>query len=262
MKKHLASLLLAFSFLSTPPANSADKSATWDITKMNYQIENTNVIVGGVCSGTIISKAQRLVLTAFHCVDSLFKEVTEKIVDTKTGEIKEITKQKLVPLNISVNKVRDFEIVSTSEFAAKIVGSDKLTDVALVQVTDTDWAPIDEALFASDTYSYQRGLHIYAVGNPAIQFDNSITEGIISSPQRTLNIGGNDLKVFQHSASVIGGNSGGAILNDDGELIGTLSAGVPGADISFAVPISYSKVMIRKAGFGGVLEGKRSSGPY
>ena len=225
----------------------------WDIDKMNTQIEDTNVIVGGVCSGTIISKSQRLVLTAYHCVDNLFEEVDEKIVDPKTGEIHEIKRQKIIPLKITTNKIRDFEIIATEDHTAKVVGSDQENDIALIQVIDTDYAPIAAAKIVSDSYKYMRGLKIFAIGNPAITFDNSITEGIISAPQRMLEIDGKRLKVFQFSAGIIGGNSGGAIVNDDGELIGTVSAAVRGSAIAFGVPISYTKEMITKAGFGSVL---------
>ena len=221
----------------------------WDIDKMSAQIENTNVIVGGVCSGTIISVPQRLVLTAYHCVDSQFTEVTEKVVDPKTGIVTEIKRQKLIPLKIRTNKVHDYKVVSTAEYAVRIVGSDNLNDIALLQVIDTDYKPAAAVTLAPDTYKYKRGLRIFAVGNPAIEFDNSITEGIISSPERSLEIDGKEFKFFQHSASIIGGTSGGSILNDDGELIGTVSAGLRGANIAFAVPISFTKDMLKKLKF-------------
>lgn len=232
----------------------ASTARAWDIDKMNTQIEDTNVIVGGVCSGTIISVPQRLILTAYHCVDDLFQETTEKVVDPKTGEIKEITKQKLIPLKITTNKVRNYEIVATEDHAAKIISSDKDNDIALIQVIDTDYIPLAAAPLAPDTYSYKRGLKIYVVGNPAIAFDNSVTDGLISAPQRMLDIEDKHFKVFQISAPVIGGNSGGSVLNDNGEMIGTLSAGIRGSAVSFAVPISYTKAMIVKAGFGAILE--------
>jgi len=244
----------AFLFLLSSQFWAVSAAHAWDIDKMNAQIEDTNVIVGGVCSGTIISKPQRLVLTAYHCVDQLFQEVTEKVVDPKTGEIKEITKQKIIPLKITTNKVRNYDVVATEDHAAKIVGSDSDSDIALIQVIDTDYVPLAAASLAPDTYSYKRGLKVYAVGNPAITFDNSITDGIISSPQRLLDIDGKHLKTFQISASVIGGNSGGSVLNDDGEMIGTVSASLRGSAVSFAVPISYTKAMIIKAGFGAILE--------
>lgn len=249
--KFLAKLCTTILFVCLAFNNSA---RAWDIDKMNTQIEQTNVIVNGVCSGTIISKEQRLVLTAYHCVDDLFQKITEDEVDPKTGEIKSVDKQKLVPLKITTNKVRNYEVISTEDHTAKIVGSDKDGDIALIQVIDTDYIPLSAAPLASDTYVYKRGLKVYAVGNPAIVFDNSITEGIISSPQRMLEIEGKRFKTFQVSASVIGGNSGGSIVNDNGELIGTTSATMRSGTITFAVPISYTKAMITKAGFGAILE--------
>ena len=253
MNKLMASLLLAFSFLSTP-AVLLTPALAWDLDKMNAQIENTNVIVGGVCSGTIISKEQRLVLTAYHCVDDLFQEVTEKVVDPKTNEIKEHTIRKILPIEISTNKVHDYAIVGTETHTAKIVASDKENDVALIQVIDTDFKPLSAAPLAPNSYEIKRGLPIFVVGNPGIKFDNSINEGIISNTQRLLDFGDDKkLKSFQTSAPVIGGNSGGAVYNDNGELIGTLSAGVRGAAISFAVPISFTKDMLKKAGFDSIL---------
>lgn len=243
MKPLFKSALLAVVFLSAPPAFA------WDIEKMNAQIENTNVIVGGICSGTIINKEKRLVLTAYHCVNKQFTEVTEKIIDPVTGVITEVKKRKLVPLEIYTNKVRDFKIVAVAKYAVNIVGSDSDDDIALLQVIDTDYVPLAAVSLAPDTYKYRRGQKVYAVGNPNIEYDNSITEGIISSPERTVSIDGKEYRFFQHSASIIGGNSGGSILNDDGELIGTVSASLRGANIAFAVPISFTKEMLKKAGF-------------
>ena len=238
---------LAFlNWLATP-------ARAWDIDKMNAQIDDTNVIVGQGCSGTVVSIPQRLVVTAFHCVDDLFQEVTERVPDPKTGEIKEVTKQKLIPLQISMRKVHDYEIVGTEEHRAKIVGSDPLADIALIQVIDVDFKPAEQAAIASELYSYARGQKIYVIGNPSVTFDNSITEGIISFSQRMIDIGDKRLKTFQIGVPVIGGNSGGSVRNDDGAMIGTLSAGVRGSAVSFAVPISYTRDMIKKAGFGSIL---------
>lgn len=238
--------LLALLFMSV-------QAFAWDVDKMNTQIEGSNVIVNGVCSGTVVSKKERLVLTAYHCVDNLFQQVTEKQTNPKTGEIREVTLQKVIPLKISVNKMKDFEVIGIQEWTAKVVSSDSMNDIALIQVEDTDYVSKEEAKLAPDSYMYKRGLKVYAVGNPAIMFDNSVTEGIISAPQRMLDIDGKKLKVFQFSAGIIGGNSGGSVVNDIGEMIGTVSASLRGSQIGFAVPISYTKDMIKKAGFGSIL---------
>lgn len=230
--------------------------ADWSLDAMDAQIEKTNVIVGGVCSGTIISRAERLVLTAHHCVRDQLVEEEVKSIDDVTGEIsvKKVLKRK--PLDITVNKLIDYEVASSRDYRVKIAGIDAANDIALLQVVDPAFVPEGEAALAPDDFVIRRGIKVYAVGNPGVVYDNSITEGIVSAPQRTLEIEGKQYRFFQHSASIIGGNSGGSILNENGDLIGTISAGVRGANISFAVPISFSKELIRKAGFGKILEKK------
>ena len=226
----------------------------WDIDKMNTQIEKTNVIVGGICSGTIISKKDRLVLTAYHCITDLFEDYEEETVGDD-GTVKTVKKRRKLPLEVWTHKVKNYEIVSTVKYGAKIVASDNKNDIALLQITDEDYVPASAVLLAPDTYKYKRGLHIYAVGNPGIKYDNSITEGIISAPERSIDFGtgAGEFKMFQHSATTIGGNSGGSILNDDGELIGTVTGGVRGAAIGFAIPVRFTKDMLKRAGFKNII---------
>lgn len=228
--------------------------AEWPQEQMDLQIEKTNVEVAGVCSGTIISKKERLILTAHHCIDNLLQEVEEKVIDEKTGEVRTRRIMKKMPLTISIHKIRDYSIVSTQAYLGKIVGDDAANDIAIIQITDTDFKPEMHAKLAPD-YKLRRGMRVYAVGNPGIEFGNSITEGIISAPERTVDFGGGMVfKMFQHSASTIGGNSGGSILNDKGELIGTVTGGLRGAPISFAIPISFTKALLKKSGFEKVIE--------
>lgn len=247
--------LAAAAVLAT--ASLAASAMAWDLDAMNAQIEKTNVIVSEICSGTVIDVKERLVLTAYHCVTGNLRETEKKEVDPKTGEIKTRTVQEKAPMFIEVWKRQDYDVVSSEMHVAEIKGYDEKSDTALLQITDKNWTPEAAAPLAPDSYTYQRGKVVYAVGNPAIIFDNSITTGIISAPERKLDFGnGVKIPLFQHSASVIGGNSGGAIYNDKGELIGTLTGGVRGADISLGVPVRFAKDMIRKAGFAKVLERK------
>jgi S1-C subfamily serine protease len=225
-------------------------ASAWEIEDMNYQIEHTNVIVSDQCSGTVIDVKNRLVLTAHHCVTDNIREVQKKEVDPVTGVVTTKTVQERIPAFIEVWKRKDYEVVSRVRHSAVIKGFDAATDVAILQVEDEDWRPTMAAPLAGDDYKYVRGKVVYAVGNPGVVFDNSVTVGIISAPQRKINFGtGHLIPLFQHSASTIGGNSGGAIYNDNGEIIGTLTGGMRGADIALAVPISYTKALLKKSGF-------------
>lgn len=234
---------------------AATKAHAWDIDAMNAQIEDTNVIVNDDCSGTIISIEQRLVLTAHHCIADLAQDTDVKQIDPKTGEVKTITKRKILPLTISYHKMHNYQIVSTMTYSAKVLGSDAATDVALVQIDDTDFVPRASAPFAKDSFKYKRGLKVYVVGNPLVTYFDSVTEGIISAPQRMDDFGDDQdaVKLFQVSAGIVGGNSGGAVYDDDGELIGTVTASVRGSSLGFPVPISYSKDLIKKLGFGAII---------
>lgn len=244
---------LAAAFLCV---GSMSATAEWPLDKMNRQIEQTNVIVSGICSGTVIDVKERLVLTAYHCITDNLREVEKKEVDPKTGEIKITKVQERVPMYVETwHYGPNYEVISSSHYTAEIKGSDSKSDTALLQVADAAWVPQAAAPFAHDDYKYERGAKVYAVGNPGIILDNSITEGIISAPARRLDFGGGEkIPLFQHSASVMGGSSGGAVYNSSGELIGTTTGGVRGASISLAVPISFSKEMIKKAGFGKIFE--------
>jgi len=247
----LAVLLIASAYLATP------SKAEWPLDKMNEQIEKTNVVVGGSCSGTVIAIPERLILTAHHCITGQLVEEEVKTVDEKTGEVKITKVQKRKPLQITVNKIVDYEIVSSVDYLVSIKGIDASNDIAILQVMDTDYVPAMAARLAPDDFKYQRGTRVYAIGNPGVTYDNSITEGIISAPMRKVDFGnGQVFNMFQHSAATIGGNSGGSIVNEKGEIVGSVTGGLRGTSVSFAIPISATKELLRKSGFAKVLEAK------
>lgn len=241
-------------------ARAAAAQDTWNLSEMARQIDQTNVVVGvagdGFCSGTIISQKHRLVLTAAHCVSDRIVRESQEFVDTVSGEVTRKTIEKKLDLEVWQNITRDYQVISSRHFVAKIVGNDSQNDVALLQIIDAEFKPSMEASLAPDSHRLMRGQTIYVVGNPGVVLDNSITKGIVSATERTLNVGGKLLKVFQIDAASIGGNSGGSVLNERGELVGTLDAGLRGSGINFAVPISATKALLRRSGFSGLLDGE------
>ena len=247
MKSFLAALALAVVTFSTP-------SFAWDVDKMNEQIEKTSVIVSGVCSGTIIDVEERLVLTAHHCITGNLREIDKEEVDPITGDIKTKRVVDRMPMFIETWTRQDFEVVTSSMHQAVIKGYDQKNDIAILQVKDKNWKPAMEASLSPNTYQYKRGLPVFAVGNPGIAFDNSVTTGIISAPERAFDMGNGLVSYFQVSAAAMGGSSGGAIYNDAGQIIGTLSGGVMGANITLAVPIAKTKELLKKIGLEKVYE--------
>ena len=121
-------------------------------------------------------------------------------------------------------------------FNGKVLGSDPLTDVAVVKVVASKLpvAPL------GDSTRVRPGEVAIAIGNP-LGLDNTVTAGIISAIQRTNAVGeGQRVPYLQTDAAVNPGNSGGPLINDRGQVIGINTAirQAPGAGLSFAIPIN------------------------
>jgi len=119
------------------------------------------------------------------------------------------------------------------EFKAKIVGSDKRTDVALVKIDGSNLP----RMTIGDSNKIRVGEWVIAIGSP-FGLDNTVTAGIVSAKARDT---GEYLPLIQTDVAVNPGNSGGPLINMRGEVIGinsqiySRSGGYMG--ISFAVPI-------------------------
>jgi S1-C subfamily serine protease len=242
-----------FALLVCIKADAAEP-ASWGIDAINDYIDKANVLVGDesgdFCSGTVISIKNRFVLTADHCVRNRVRREEQEFVDPVTGEVTRKTIEKRLELVVSKRIVKDYEVVSRQSFTARIWARDPEHDVAILQIVDKDYVPAYAAALAPDGYGLKRGETVYVVGNPGIELDNSLTKGIVSATERTLDFGGGrKLKVFQIDAVAIGGNSGGSVLNEAGQIIGTLSAGLRGAGINFVVPISATRKLLRDKGY-------------
>jgi Do/DeqQ family serine protease len=122
----------------------------------------------------------------------------------------------------------------------KVLGSDPLTDVAVVQVEASNLPTVK--LGNSD--SLQVGEWAIAIGNP-LGLDNTVTTGIISAKERNSSqIGASDKRVdfLQTDAAINPGNSGGPLLNARGEVIGVNTAIIQNAQgLGFAIPINTAQ---------------------
>src|SRR5579863_6438094 len=142
---------------------------------------------------------------------------------------------------------RGIEVMLSNKrrYPARVVGTDKVHDLALLQID----APDLQAVTLADSSQLNVGQKVYAIGNP-FGLSGTMTRGIISAirPIGTEN-GGKIEDAIQTDAAINPGNSGGPLLNSSGEVIGinTMIAS-NGADqssgIGFAIPINTAKAVL------------------
>ena len=136
---------------------------------------------------------------------------------------------------------------NNDEYSARVIGTDANTDLALIKITPEKGKTLDPISFGNSD-DVKVGEWAVAVGNP-FGFNSTVTAGIISAKGRGVNEGNMGIKSFiQHDAAVNPGNSGGALVNTNGDLIGinTMIYSQTGnyAGISFAVPSNIVKKIV------------------
>ena len=171
----------------------------------------------------------------------------QRIVGTGSGVI--ISPDGYIITNNHVIKgAKKLEITLNNKetYNADIVGVDESTDIALLKINQENLPHI----LIGDSDNLQVGEWVLAVGNP-FNLTSTVTAGIVSAKARDINISNNNSKIesfIQTDAAVNPGNSGGALVNVRGELIGinTAISSQTGSYIgySFAVPSNIAKKVI------------------
>jgi len=174
----------------------------------------------------------------------------QPVIGSGSGVI--ITKDGYIITNNHVIKGADEIAVILNdkrEFNARLIGTDPTTDIALLKI-DADNLHF---LKYGDSDDLKLGEWVLAVGNP-FNLTSTVTAGIVSAKARSINILSNRQNRFgiesfiQTDAAVNPGNSGGALVNQRGELVGinTAIASQTGSytGYSFAVPINIAKKVV------------------
>lgn len=150
--------------------------------------------------------------------------------------------------NHVVEGADEIEVVlnDNRSYQAKVIGVDENTDLAVLKVEEENLIPVAYG----DSDEINIGEWVLAIGNP-YEFRSTVTAGIISAKGRNINILDGNYKIesfIQTDAAVNPGNSGGALVNLKGELVGinTAIASPSGAfaGYSFAVPVSLVKKVV------------------
>ena len=160
----------------------------------------------------------------------------------------------IVTNNHVIDGAQDIEVVLNNKktFTAEIIGNDPNTDLALLKIESNDLPYIEYG----NSNDLKIGEWVLAVGNP-FNLTSTVTAGIVSAKGRDINILKNDpytgisaIESFiQTDAAVNPGNSGGALVNTNGELIGINTAIQSNTGsytgYSFAIPVNIVKKVVR-----------------
>lgn len=134
-------------------------------------------------------------------------------------------------------------------YDARIVAYDKEADIAVLKIDADNLTPAE----FGDSSSCEVGEMVAAIGNPlGLQFQNTVTCGIISALDRKVTINDNTMTLIQTDTAINNGNSGGPLINSSGQVIGINSAKMSSTysgeatveGIGFAIPMSEAKSIV------------------
>ncbi len=149
-----------------------------------------------------------------------------------------------------------------STYPATVVGYDESNDLAVLKIDATNLTPVT----IGDSDALNVGDEVIAIGNPLGELTFSLTDGVVSALDREISLSNNvKMKLIQTDCAINSGNSGGALFNMKGELVGITNAkysssGYSSAsidNIAFAIPISNVKGIVD-----GIIEKGYFAKPY
>ena len=149
--------------------------------------------------------------------------------------------------NYHVVEGSDSVTVATYEdetYDAKVIGYDESNDVAILKIDAENLKPVT----IGDSDKLRVGDYVYAIGNPLGELTFSLTHGIVSALSRNVKTGsGTQMNLIQTDCAINSGNSGGALFNSFGEVVGITNAKFSSSgfsseaeidNICFAIPVN------------------------
>ena len=240
--------LLASSVVNeTNSLNTVKSSDENTFQNLNFQKPDFVEVAKRTIDNVVHVKNSTNISNDFSLEDLIFGRRQQRpLIGTGSGVI--ISPDGYIITNLHVVKNADkIEITTNSNqtFDAELVGSDDQNDIALLKINSNE--VLSYATFG-DSDSTQIGEWVLAVGNP-FNLNSTVTAGIISAKSRNLDPSGRTTQSYiQTDAAVNPGNSGGALVNTKGELIGINTAiqSQTGSYIgySFAVPSNIARKVI------------------
>ena len=168
---------------------------------------------------------------------TLYSEGSGVIYTTANGKGYIVTNNHVISGAAKVKVI----LASGKTISAKVVGKDSTSDLAVLSI---DSKYVTQTASFGDSSSLQSGQTVIAIGSPeGSEYASTVTQGIISSPSRTITYNSNQMTVIQTDAAINSGNSGGALVNSNGQVIGinsmklsSSSSGDSVEGMGFAIP--------------------------
>lgn len=190
-----------------------------------------NYVTSGAGSGVVISD-DGYIVTNNHVIDGASK----------------------INVTFSSNEDKSYE--------AKLIGTDKATDIAVIKIEVPDKMKLTVAAFGNSD-SLIIGESVLAVGNPLGELGGTVTKGIVSALSRQLIVENQTMTLLQIDASISPGNSGGGLFNSRGELVGIVNAKSSGTGVEglgFAIPVNTASEAIEDIIKYGYVKGRAQLG--
>ncbi|SRR6056297_98141 len=240
-----------------------EKTVTEQAEEKNYEEKIINVVEKA--SPAVVSIIVRKEIAVGDVYLEPFQGLPFEVQTPEEGETKKervgsgsgfiISKNGMVLTNkhVVMDEEAEFSVLLSEgrEFEAKVLAKDPLQDLAIIKIVDGEnklngnSLPILEL---GDSSGLKIGETVIAIGNALGEFQNTVSSGIISGLGRTITAsGGGEYvetieNVIQTDAAINKGNSGGPLLNNEGEVIGINTAvSIQGENIGFAIPINRAK---------------------
>ena len=223
------SIVESTNYAKTDKTEKISKKDGQELTTQEIAVKAGPAVVG------VLSKVQGY---SFWGQSTMGQSTGSGVVVSKDGYI--VTNYHVIENAIEVKIILN----SGVEYVAKVVGYDEKSDLAVLKIEAND---LNYVTFG-DSSAVMVGDKAVAIGNPlGTELMGTVTQGIISAVNRTVAIEDKTMTLIQTDAAINSGNSGGALLNAYGELIGinTIKMAATGVEgLGFAIPSNQVKQIV------------------
>jgi len=223
---------------------SSSNNSSNTSTNTNAQVQNIVYDVTSATTDVVAQVSDSVVAIQVYVNGQLYSSGSGVIYEVDGNDVYVVTNHHVIDGGSNINVI----FSNGESVEVEVVGSDVYTDLALLKFTKDDSTKIT-AIKLGDSDLLQVGEEVLAIGSPlGIQYAGTTTKGIISGTERVVSVDVNndgvedwDMTVVQTDAAINAGNSGGALINMAGELVGITSMKLTGESvegIGFAIPVN------------------------